>query len=132
MFYESVEVWHEKDELWMTLSGYVKCLRNCMRIYEFCVSIWNLNYIENFVIVSLTCYLFVFVSLSVMIVLYTGADEIAGNRAPKWAARRCDSFNLNALFVFKTFDVYIKIPMKRDILFIYNYDIVMFIHMLSR
>ena len=103
-----------------------------MRIYKFCVSIWNLNYIENFVIASLPCYLFVFVYLSVMIVLYTGVGEIAGNRAPKWAAGGCDNFNLNALFVFKTFDVYINIPMKRDIFFRYNYEIVIYIHMLSR
>jgi len=86
-----------------------------MRIYEFCVSIWNLNYIKKFVIASLPGYLFVFVSLFMMIVLYTRAYEIAGNRAPKWAAGECDSFNLNVVFVFKTFDVYIKIPMKRDI-----------------
>ena len=61
-----------------------------------------------------------------------GADEITGNRAPKWAAGGCDSFNLNVLFVFKTFDVYIKIPMKRDICFRYNYEIVIYIYMLSR
>ena len=73
-----------------------------------------------------------FVSLYVMIVLYTGADEIAGNRAPKWATGGCDNFNLNALFVFKTFDVYIKIPMKGDNIFRYNYEIVIYIHMLSR
>ena len=47
--------------------------------YEFCVLIWNLNYIENFVIPSLPYYLFVFVFLFVRIMLYTGADEVAGN-----------------------------------------------------
>ena len=88
-----------------------------MRIDELCLLIWNLNYIKTFYIDSLPYYLFVFVSLYVMIVLYTGADEIAGNRAPKWATGGCENFNLNALFVFKTFDVYIKIPMKRDIFF---------------
>jgi len=91
----------------------------------------KLNYIEKFVIASLLYYLFVFVSLSVMIVLYTGADEIAGNRAPKWAVGGCDSFNLNVLFVFfLTFDVYIKIPMKRDIFF--RYEIVIYMHILRR
>jgi len=62
-----------------------------MRIYEFCVLIWNLNYIENFVIASLPCYLSVFVSLSMTIVLYTGAYDIAGNRTPKWVAGGFDS-----------------------------------------
>ena len=65
-----------------------------MRIYEFCVSTWNLNYIENFVIASLSCYLFVFVSLYVMILLYTGADGIASNRTPKWGAGGCDNLIL--------------------------------------
>jgi len=40
---------------------------------------------RNFYIASLPCYLSVFVSLSVMIVFYTGADEIVGNRALHWA-----------------------------------------------
>ena len=31
---------------------------------------------------------------------YTGADEIAGNRAPQWAAEGLDSFKLNALLCF--------------------------------
>jgi len=55
-----------------------------------------------------------------------------GNRTPKWTAGGCDNFNFNALFVFKTFDVYIKIPIKKDILFRYNYEILIYIHMLSR
>jgi len=54
-----------------------------MRIDELCLLIWNLNYIKtSFYIDSLPCYLFVFVSLSVMIVFYMGADEISGDRAP--------------------------------------------------
>jgi len=52
-----------------------------MRLDEYCVLIWNWNYIKK--IVSLPCYLFVFVSLPVMIVLYTRADEIAGKRVPE-------------------------------------------------
>jgi len=87
-----------------------------MRIYEFCVLIWNLNYIENFVIVSLPCYLFVFVSLSVMIVLYTGADEIAGNRAPKWAAGGCDSL-IWMLYLFLKLLMYILNPYEEGYLF---------------
>ena len=110
----------------------MKCLKNCIKIYEFCVSIWNLNYIENFVIATLPCYLFVFVSLSMMIMLYTGAYEIAGNRAPKWAAGGVIVLIWMLCLCFKTFDVYIKIPIKRDIFFKYNYEIVIYIHMLSR
>ena len=65
-----------------------------------------MNYIKTFYIDSLPCYLFVFVSLSMMIVFYTGADEIAGNRAPYWATGEWDSFIWILCFVVKTFDVY--------------------------
>ena len=68
-----------KDEFYeCNLDG----LRNHMRIDELCLLIWNLNYIKTFYIDSLPCYLFVFVSLSVTIVFYLGADEISGDRAP--------------------------------------------------
>ena len=100
-----------------------------MRIYEFCVSIWNLNYIENFVLASLPCYLFVFVSLFVMIILYMGADAIAGNIAPKWATGGCGCFNLNALFVFKLLKYILKsLWIGIFFFYIYNYEIVIYIY----
>jgi len=51
----------------------------------------KLKLYRNFYIASLSCYLFVFVSLSVMIVLYTGAYDIAGNRAPQRGVGGCDT-----------------------------------------
>ena len=42
----------------------------------------KLKLYRNIYIASLPCSLFVFVSLSVMILFYTGADELAGNRVP--------------------------------------------------
>ena len=41
-----------------------------------------------------------------IVLIYTGADEVAGNRAPQWAARGTDVFMLNVLFVNSC--VYIK------------------------
>ena len=92
-----------------------------MRIDELCLLIWNLNYIKTFYIDSLPCYLFVFVSLSVMIVFYTGADEIAGKRAPQWATGVLDRFTFGCFvsfvfFFFFTFDVYIT-PYEEGYLF---------------
>jgi len=54
--------------------------------------------------------LFVCVCWSMTIVFYTETYEIAGNRAPQWAAQGLDRFKLNAwlCFIFKLFDVYIK------------------------
>jgi len=67
---------------------------------------------RNFYIGRLPCYLFVFVSLSVMIVFYTGAYEIAGNRTPQWATGVLDRFTFECfvsfVFIFFTFDVYIN------------------------
>jgi len=39
---------------------------------------------------------------------------------------------LSVLFCFKAFDVYIKIPMKRDIFLNYNYEMMVYIYMLRR
>ena len=63
----------------------------------------KLKLYRNIYIASLPCYLFVFVSLSVMIGFYTGANEIAGNRAPQWTTGGWDTFHLNALFCFENF-----------------------------
>jgi len=64
----------------------------------------DMNLYRNFYIASLPCcYLFVFVSLSVMIVFYTGADEIAGNRAPQWAAGVLDRFTFECFVSFVFF-----------------------------
>ena len=60
----------------------------------------KLKLYRNFYIVGLPCSLFVFVSLSMMIVFYTGVDEVAGNRVSQWAAGGWDNFNLNVLFCF--------------------------------
>jgi len=53
--------------------------------------------------------------------IYTGEEEVAGNRAPQWAARETNVFILNVLFV--NFCVYIKILMKRDIFWDTIWDI---------
>jgi len=49
-----------------------------------------------------------------MIVLYTRTYEIAGIRVFQWVAGGCNNFN------FKTFYLYIKIPIKRDIFLRYK------------
>jgi len=58
---------------------------------------------RNFYIASLPCYLFMFVSLSVMIVFYTGADEIAGNRAPQWETGVMNRFTFECFVPFVFF-----------------------------
>ena len=67
-------------------------------------------------IASLPCYLFVFVSLPVMIVFYTGADEIAGKRAPQWATGVLDRFTFEC-FVFFLLLMYILTPYEEGYLF---------------
>jgi len=46
------------------------------------------------------CFVFVFFKSVMIVLIYTGADEVAGDRAPQWAA-----FGTNVLFV--DFCVYI-------------------------
>jgi len=45
--------------------------------------------------------------------IYTGADDVAGDRALQWVVGGRNIFILN--FLFLNFFVYIKISMKRDI-----------------
>jgi len=65
-----------------------------------------------------------------IVLIYTGANEVAGDRTPQCASRGTYIFMLNVLFV--NFYVNIKILMRRDIFFRYNYEIVVYIHMLIR
>jgi len=48
-----------------------------------------------------------------IVLIYTGANKVVGDRTPQWAARETNVFILNVLFVI--FCVYIKIPKKNDI-----------------
>jgi len=72
---------------------------------------------RNFYIASLPCDLFVFVSLSVMIVFYTGAAEIAGNRAPQWATGVFDRFTFECFVSFILLLMYILTPYEEGYLF---------------
>ena len=87
-----------KDELWILIDTWW-----FKKLYEtWWIMFINLKlklYKKNY-IASLPCSLFVFVSLFVMIVFYMGAYEVAGNRAPRWAAEGWDNFNLNTFFCF--------------------------------
>ena len=46
--------------------------------------------------------------------IYTGANEVVGNKAYQWTTRWWDAFYFGC-FVFLNFCVYIKIPKKKDI-----------------
>jgi len=77
-----IETWHVKDGLWILID-------TCWfeKLYEtWWIVFINLKFklYRNIYIASLPCSLFVFVSLSVMIVFYTGADEVTGNKIPQW------------------------------------------------
>ena len=56
-----------------------------------------------------------------IVLIYTRAYEVGGDRAPQWAGKGTNVFMLNVLFV--NFSVNIKIPMKKDIFLRYNYEI---------
>jgi len=53
-----------------------------------------------------------------IVLIYTGADKVAGDSAPQWAAGGWDIIILNVLFL--NFCVYIKISMKKNIFLRYN------------
>jgi len=102
-----------KDELWVLINTWW-----FEKLYETWLIMFinlKLELYRNFCIASLPFALFCVCFLySVMIVLiYTGAYEVAGDRAPQWVPRGTNVFILNVLFVI--FCVYIKIPKKSNI-----------------
>jgi len=57
----------------------------------------KLKLYRNIYIASLPCSLFMFAYLSMMIMFYTGEDEVIGNKVPQWTTRGWDNFHLNVL-----------------------------------
>jgi len=53
-----------------------------------------------------------------IVLIYTGADEVVGNRAPQWAEGGLDRFKLNVLLCFfLNFLMYILNPYEEGYLF---------------
>jgi len=129
---ESIEVWYMEDEL--------RRFNTHLMVENFYETWWMISIILKLklykFLASLPCYLSVFVFLSVMIVFYTGAYEIVGNRAPQWAVGGLDRFKLNALlcFIFKLFDVYIKFLWRGISFFFlrYKYEKTIYVYMLIK